>query len=149
MYYKLIKEMPKHKIGELLYPNIMNDNVFYEWLESPNYILPDYIVENDNEYFEVCDIDWVIGEKIYFIDSQCKINEQIFNPKIHLKMVMCNNAFKNIDSANWISEKFKSLLNNEIVVTDSNNILKVIDLLQSKKSKDIDDAVNILNKIIK
>lgn len=149
MYFKLIKEMPKHNIGDIVYMNTINNNTFYEWVEAPNYILPYDIVEDNEEYFEKYNIDWNIGDKIYFIDSQSNIVEHLFNPKTHIKLVLCNNAFKNLDTAKWVSEKYKMLLRDEIVITNSNDILKIMSLLQSKKSKDVEEAINILNKMIK
>ncbi len=58
-----------------------------------------------------------------------------------------NNSFKKREDAEWFLEKVKALLNDEILITDKESILKVISILKNN-NKDIKSAINILNKII-
>ena len=145
MYYKLIKTFPKHDIGEYLF---LNDNKsFYEWLESPNYPLPKNVVEDCSDFFEKIEIDWVYGENIFYISTDGRIIEQKYNPKSHLHLVLSKNSFKNKDNARWFLDKCNRLLNNEIIISNKEDILNVLKII--KKNESIQDAITILNKIIK
>ncbi len=139
--------MPKHDLGEVLYLN--DENGVYEWLEYPNYILPKNIVENSDEYFEKIDIKWNVGDKIFFIDNCGDIVEHIFNPKNHLKLVLNKNAFRGFEEVSWVSEKFKMLLGNEIIICQTDDLLKIVELLKNnKKTKDNEEVIVILKKIL-
>lgn len=146
MVYKLIKTLPKHEIGELVILSENANNMFYEWLESPNYILPLDVVEDSSEFFEFISIDWEVGDRIFYINSFNEIIENIFNLKTHIKLVISNNAFKTKEIAQWVLDKRNMLMNDEILITDKESILLAINTL--KKDKDIEGAINILNKII-
>jgi hypothetical protein len=148
MFYKLIKALPKHDIGELVYLSESSDLEYYEWVESPNYLLPKDIVEDSNEFFEYLIVNWVKGEKIFYVNSLGEIIENVFNPKAHIKLVLSNNCFKKREDAEWFLEKAKALLNEEILITDKESILNVIKILKSSNNKGIKSAINILNKII-
>lgn len=145
MYFKLKKDMPKHELGDIIY--LSDDNV-YEWLDYPNYILPKNIVEDNDEYFEKIDIDWNKGDKIFFIDNCGSIVEHIYNPKIHLKLILNKNAFKNFEEVEWVSEKFKLLLNKEIVICEPNDLLSLMNIVNKQKNKNSEEIIAILKKII-
>jgi hypothetical protein len=147
MYLRLIKEMPKHDVGELVFLNNVENSFFYEWVENPNYILPRDIVE-DTEFFEPVIIDWVKGEKIFFVSSQGTIIEQLFNPKMHLNLVLIGNAFKEKESAEWFLDKCDNLLNDDIIIAERNEILKALAILKDKKNKNVNEVIDILSKII-
>ncbi len=147
MYSRLIKEMPKHDIGELVFLNAVENSHFYEWVENPNYILPRDIVE-DTEFFEPVIIDWIKGETIFFVSSHGTVIKQIFNPKTHLKLVLIGNAFKEEESAEWFLNKCNNLLNDDIIIAERNEILKALNLLKNKKNKNVNEVIDILSKII-
>lgn len=110
--YKLIKEFPHHEIDEILYPDKINDFEFYEFVDEPNTPLPKDIVET-SDFFEKIDIDWDIGDSIFFIDINGDIVEQKFNAKKHIKLIIYGNCFKSEETAINISEKIEKLLKNK------------------------------------
>jgi hypothetical protein len=145
MLYRLKKDFPKHNEGEYLYMN--ENNLYYEWLETPNYPLPIDVVEDCSDFFEKKEIDWVCGEDIFYISSDGKIINQKFNTKSHLKLVLSKNAFKNKDNARWFLGKYNKILNDEIIISDKEDILNIIRILKNNEA--IQDAITILNKLIK
>ncbi len=149
MYYKLIKELPKHDIGELVYLSSLEDSSFYEWVENPNYLLPRDIVEDSDDFFEQCFIDWEIGEPFVYVNSFGVIIEQIFNPKAHLKLVLAKNAFKNKDNAEWFLKNCDKLLSNDIIICNSEHIFKIKELLLSKDKLKIEKILHLLDLITK
>ncbi len=149
MYYKLIKELPKHDIGELVYLNNLDNSSFYEWVENPNYLLPIDIVEDCNDFFEPYFIDWVIGEPFFYVNSFGKVIEQIFNPKAHLKLVVSKNAFKSKKNAEWFLKNCNKLLSDEIIICNSEHILKIKELLHSKDKLKIEKITHLLDLITK
>ena len=149
MYYKLIKSMPKHDIGELLFLNNKDNANFYEWVDSPNYLLPIDIVKDCDEYFELYEIDWRKGEKIFYINSHGDIIEQLFNPKVHLKLTLVKNAFKNKEDAQNFLDNTKKLLNNDIVLCSKENILKLQELIYGKDELKIEKIGHLINLMIK
>ena len=93
MYYKLIKEMPNHDIGDLLFKN----ECVYEWFDIKDYPVLIEVVENNNDFFEKLNFDWVTGDKIYYMNSCLTIVENMFDPRSHLQLVNIGNAFKNVE----------------------------------------------------
>ena len=125
MYYKLIKDFPKHEIGELLFKH----SDFYEWLEQPNYLLPKDIVEDSNDFFEKLNYNWVKGEDFYYINTYNEIVKHKFNPKAHLKLVHCNNCYKSeFEARDYIDSV--NLIKNGCVVIDKNNINSLINIIE-------------------
>ena len=111
MYYKLIKEMPNHLLGDILYLVDIKNNEFYEWLDDRDYILPKDIVESESNFFEKINIDWNIGDTIFYLNSFGDIIENMFDPRTHLNLILVKNAFKNEKDAKKLKSEIYSILN--------------------------------------
>lgn len=145
MYYKLIKSLPKHEIGEIIFLN--DDTDFYEWVESPNYLLPKEIVIDCEDFFEPLNLNWRKGDALFYISSCGEIIEQRFNPKTHIKYIIAKNSFKTKKDAKWFLKKCDEILNDEVIITNKETILILLDVI--KNQQDNNNAIDILNKIIK
>lgn len=140
--FKLKKEYPSHRIGDLIY----KANGCYNWENPPFHKVDADLVENTPEYFEEIIVNWEKGENIYFITLNGNVIDEKFEPSRHSSLAHYGNAFKNEIIAKQMNDRVKLILSDiNNVILYNEDILKVVDLIKNKKYK---EAIKELNKKI-
>jgi hypothetical protein len=131
--YKSLKDLPTHKVGDFL----IEKEDHYMWMKEPYFKLDKLEVEDNPEWFEVSVSGWDNGDTIFYLSVDLEIREKEFNALQHHKLVLSGNAFSNIDDVNWLKENIDKLLNDDdLIITDTNKIKKIISSFKSNRYKD-------------
>lgn len=108
-YYKNIKEMPGHSIGDVL----LETNGFYMWEKLPFYTIPKEIVEQFYDFFVQENVSYNEGDKMWYISLNGIIVSDVFERKKHSSLIEFGNIFRTQQEASETNNEIKKLLNKQ------------------------------------